>query len=187
MTDDDLPDLPAESVELLERAVPPPNRPPLLYLAMAANPGVLRAYVDQPILGLRGLMHTGQIDPAERELCVLRVTANHGAEHEWGVHVAYFGRRSGLPASQVEATVTGQTPDPDWTPRQRAILAVSDAVSAVRPLTDAETDLVERELGVADRTEFTALASLYLGIAALCQVFGIPAEPGAPRMPVRPG
>ena len=40
------------------------------------------------------------------ELCILRVTAQCRAEHEWGVHVAYFGKRSGLTASQVEVTVT---------------------------------------------------------------------------------
>ena len=93
-----------EAQRLLERIVPPPYRPPLLYLEIAANPGVVRALVEGPIAGLRGLLHTGQISNADRELCILRVTARKRAIHEWGVHVAYFGKASGLTRSQIEAT-----------------------------------------------------------------------------------
>lgn len=158
-------------MELLERVVPPPNRPPLLYLAMAANPEVLRAYVQGPILGLHGLLHTGQLAPAERELCILRVTARSGAEHEWGVHVAYFGKTSGLPPAQVAATVTGEDAAEPWTPRQRAIVAVADAMVDMRELTDAELAEIDGVLTVATRTEIVAISAQYLGISATCRAW----------------
>ncbi len=183
MTGFTAPELSEESQALLRRLVPPPNRPPLLYLAMAANPAVLRAYAEGPILGLRGLLHTGQMSPADRELCILRVTAQCRAEHEWGVHVAYFGKRSGLTASQVEATVTDRTPEPGWTARQRAIIVIADSVAHLRPLSDHERALIDSELSEAERTEFVVLSSLYLGISATCRTLEIPPEPGAPRMP----
>lgn len=178
-----LPDLPAESKSILETVVPPPFQPPLLYLAMGANPGVLRGYAEGPILGLRGLLHTGQLDPADRELAILRVTGQCGAEHEWGVHVAYFGKASGLTESQVAATVTDEEPTPKWTERQRAIIIVADAVSAQRPLSEDEDEFVAAQLTDAERVEFLAVASLYLGISALCRVLEIPREDGAPAMP----
>lgn len=178
-----LPDLPEESAAILETVVPPPNRPPLLYLAMAANPEVLRRYAEGPILGLHGLLHTGQLDPADRELVILRVTGQQRAEHEWGVHVAYFGKTSGLTRSQVEATVTDAAPEPAWTPRQRAIIAIADAIADQRPLSDADDALIRGTLTDAERVEFLSVASLYLGISALCHTLEIPREPGTPALP----
>lgn len=182
----DLPAIPPESRALIDKVVPPPNRPPLLYLAMAANPAVFRAYVEGPILGLRGLLHTGQLSNSDRELCILRVTARRRAEHEWGVHVAYFGKTSGLSTSQIRATVTDEVPDPQWTGRQLAILAIADAIADLRPFTESEAALIGATLTEADRTEFVAIAALYLGIAAQCRTLQIPPEPGAPAMPEAP-
>lgn len=184
MSDFTLPELPAESQAILEKVVPPPYRPPLLYLAMGANPAVLRSYAEGPLLSLHGLMHTGQLDPMDRELAILQVTGRCRAEHEWGVHVAYFGKTSGLTDSQVNATVTDAEPTPAWTDRQRAIIAIADAIVDRRPLHDHEAALIDSSLTDAERIEFLALSSAYLGIAALCQVLQIPAEPGAPTFPL---
>jgi alkylhydroperoxidase family enzyme len=183
MPDFALPDLPAESKTLLEKVVPPPFQPPLLYLAMGANPGVLKGYAEGPILGLHGLLHTGQLAPADRELVILRVTGRCRAEHEWGVHVAYFGKTSGLTASQVTATATDTKPDPGWTARQRAIIAIADAVVDRSPLDGDQDAFIRAELDDAEWVEFLAIASLYLGISALCNVLQIPAEPGVPTLP----
>lgn len=173
-----------EAQRLLEKIVPPPYRPPLLYLELAANPAVMRGFVEGPIAGLRGLLYTGQVSNADRELCILRVTARKRAVHEWGVHVAYFGKTSGLTASQVEATASSAvTPEPAWTGRQRAIIAIADAVADCRALSDEEAGLVERTIGRADRAEFIVIAALYLGISAMCAVFEVPPEPGSPGMP----
>ena len=173
-----------EARRLLEKIVPPPHRPPLLYLELAANPEVVRGFVEGPIAGLRGLLHTGQISSADRELCILRVTARKRAVHEWGVHVAYFGKTSGLTRSQVEATASSDVqPDPPWTERQRAIIAIADAVADCRALGDGDARLVAESTGPAERAEFIVLAALYLGISAMCAAFEVPLEPGTPRMP----
>ncbi|MBM7365353.1 hypothetical protein [Gordonia hydrophobica] len=181
-----LPEIPDASREILDRIVPPPHRPPLLYLAMAANSEVLRQYAEGPILGLRGLLYTGQISNADRELCILRVTGRLRAEHEWGVHVAYFGKTSGLTDSQVRATVTDEHPAPDWTARQRAIIAVADAIAGLRPLGEGDESLVAQELPDDERTEFIAIAAQYLAISAQCRLLSIPVEPGTPSLPDPP-
>jgi hypothetical protein len=176
-------DISPEARRLLERIVPPPHTPPRLYLELAQNEAVVRSFIEGPIAGLRGLLYTGQMPAAERELCILRVTARKRAAHEWGVHVAYFGKSSGLTRSQVEATATDAAPEPAWTPRQRAILALADAVADCRPLAAEETELVAACMTPGERTEFVALASLYLAISAMCRVFEVPEEPGAPPLP----
>jgi alkylhydroperoxidase family enzyme len=170
---------------LLEKIVPPPHSPPRLYLELARNEAVARSFIEGPIAGLRGLMHTGQVTQGDRELCILRVTARRHAAHEWGVHVAYLRRSSGLSPSQVEATATDSAPSPAWSPRQRAVLAVADAVADCREFTTQEAELVESQFTAADRIEFVALASLYLGIAAMCRVLQVPVEPGTPALPGR--
>lgn len=173
-----------EAQRLIEKIVPPPYRPPLLYLEVAANPGVMRALVEGPVAGLRGLLHTGQLSSADRELCILRVTARKRAVHEWGVHVAYFGKTSGLTRSQIDATAAPTVqPDPPWTDRQRAIIAIADAVADGRALDAGAASLVAATMDRAERAEFVVLASLYLGISAMCAVFEVPLEPGTPRMP----
>lgn len=172
-----------EARQLLETIVPPPHRPPLLYLELARNVGVVRAFVAGPIAGLRGLMHTGQLAPADRELCILRVTARKRAGHEWGVHVAYFGRSCGLTPSQIEATATDADCVPAWSERQRAILVLADAVADCRELSAVDAQRVATALTPSERVEFVALASLYLGIAAMCRVLEVPLEPGTPALP----
>jgi alkylhydroperoxidase family enzyme len=177
-------ELDAETRRLLERLVPPPYSPPLLYLEIAKNREVARCFAEGPIAGYRGLLHTGQITAADRELCILRVTARRGAAHEWGVHVAYFGRSSGLTPSQVKATAAPDAePDPRWSARQRAILAIADAVADCRGLTGAEEERIQGSLTESERTEFVTLASLYLAIAAMCIVFRVPIQPGTPALP----
>ena len=175
--------IPAESVELLNTVVPPPNRPPLLYQEMAVNTAVLRGYIERPILGTRGLLYTGQMTSQDRELCILRVTGRKRAVHECGVHVAYFGRTSGLSESQVAATATNSQPTPDWTDRQRAVIAIADAVVNFRPLAGRSAELVKAEMDVTERAEFIALASQYLAISSMCRVLEVPVEPGTPEMP----
>lgn len=181
MTDD----LSPGARRLLEKIVPPPYSPPRLYLELARNEAVVRSFVEGPIAGLSGLMHTGQVTQGDRELCILRVTARKRAAHEWGVHVAYLGRSSGLSESQVQATATDASPSPDWSPRQRAVLAIADAVADCRELTIDEAGRVDQQLSPPERIEFVALASLYLGVAAMCCVLRVPVEPGTPELPDR--
>lgn len=80
-------------------------------------------------------------------------------------------------------TATDADPQPAWTLRQLAIIAIADAIVDRRPFTDDETELIWEELGAAERTEFIALAALYLGIAAQCIALQIPVEPRTPSLP----
>ena len=106
-----LPELPDRSEGDSGRGRAPPNRAPLLYLAM----GPIRPSCGPTRRGRSWAARFAapvNLDPADRELVILRVTGRHRAEHEWGVHVAYFGRTSGLTRSQQAATVTDEAPDP---------------------------------------------------------------------------
>jgi len=43
----------------------------------------------------------------ERELIILRVTANKDCEYEWGIHVTVFAKPAGFSQEQVAATKIG--------------------------------------------------------------------------------
>ena len=64
------------------------------------------------------------IDPAVRELAILRVAWRTGSGYEWSQH-ARMGRDAGLGDAQVDAAMDG--PDAAvWTPQQRAVVQAAD-------------------------------------------------------------
>ena len=52
----------------------------------------------------------------QREIVILRVTANCLCEYEWGVQVAAFAKRAGLSSEQVRTTRLGDHHAPCWSP-----------------------------------------------------------------------
>jgi len=63
-----------------------------------------------------------------RELVVMRVAALNGAEYEWQAH-RDAATAAGLSPAQIEALRRDGTPDGGFDERQRAILALTDAMT----------------------------------------------------------
>ena len=66
-----------------------------------------------------------------------------------------------------------------------AIITIADSIALQRALTDTEDEYIRSALTDAERVEFLSIASLCLGISALCHAFGIPREPGTPALPAK--
>src|SRR5262245_23890456 len=78
----------------------PPGLPPIgLFRTLAKNPRILRR------LRKGGLLDPGRVTLRQREIVILRTTALAGAEHEWGVHAAFFGPAARLSPEALHATV----------------------------------------------------------------------------------
>src|SRR5262245_15400111 len=78
----------------------PPGMPPIaLFRVLAKNPRVLGR------VRRGGLLDPGSISVRQREIVILRTTARAGAEHEWGVHAAFFAGAAGLDPAALAATV----------------------------------------------------------------------------------
>lgn len=97
----------------------------------------------------------------EREIVILRVTANRNCAYEWGVHVAFFAGAAGFSDGQVRATRLGP-PDADvWSEREQVLLAAVDALCADGRMAP---DLLARFRGHWNREE-------QLEIIALCGAY----------------
>ncbi|PWR24152.1 carboxymuconolactone decarboxylase family protein [Zavarzinia aquatilis] len=165
------------------KAVPPPFTVPGLYQTVARNEKVFLAFAEAPLLSRRGLMHTGQISDLERELVILRITGRLGAAHEWGVHVAYFGKTGGMTASQIEDTVRSPLTPALWTERQQAIVRLIDDLVERHDVSDESFAMARRTLSEADVIEVVTLAGLYNMIAWNVRALRVAEEPGAPPFP----
>ncbi len=164
-------------------AVPPPHRVPALYRTVARNEKVFLSFSDAPLLSRHGLMHTGQLGPPDRELVILRVTGRIGAAHEWGVHAAYFGRAGGMTAAQLEDTVRSPLTPALWDERQRAIVAVIDALVETHDVDDVTWAGAAPLIGEADYIEIVVLAGIYAMIGWAVRALRVAEEEGVVPFP----
>ncbi|MEO0998812.1 MAG: carboxymuconolactone decarboxylase family protein, partial [Pseudomonadota bacterium] len=112
----------------------------------------------------------------ERELVILRTCANLRCSYEWGVHVAGFAGAASLSRAQYLDTAPGD-PDPAlWPARERALLAVVDALCGDARLTGATLAAFEAGWSVEQQLEVLALCGNYHTISFVANVSGIPDE-----------
>lgn len=163
--------------EDLRKLMPPGVAPLTLFTTVAHNPRVLRR------LRKGGLLDPGAVTVRDRELAILRTTARCGSEYEWGVHVRFFAEAAGLTPAQVAATVHGDADDPVWSPRDRLVIALCDALHDRGRIDDALWAALRAELDDAQVIELVALAGQYHMVSYLTEVARLPREPGAPRFP----
>lgn len=152
--------------------------PPLqLFRVVARNPRVLARMMAG------GLLDPGSISPRQRELMILRTTVRCGAEYEWGVHVAAFGARAGWTPEQLHASVHGDPDDPAWSPDERLIVRLADALHDVNDVDDALWIDLRGTFGDEQLIELVMLAGLYHAVSFTLRAFRVPLEPQVPRFP----
>ena len=62
----------------------------------------------------------------EREIVILRATANKDCEYEWGVHVTAFSKAAKLTQEQITATRLGEDDAKCWTPKESLLVRCVD-------------------------------------------------------------
>src|SRR5207248_11032329 len=70
------------------------------------------------------LMPSGTLSRTDTELIILRVAGNCGCHYEWQHHLR-LARRAGLGDAEI-GWLIGESGQPHWTDRQRALLAAAD-------------------------------------------------------------
>ena len=167
----------AEVADDLARLMPPGMPPISLFRTIAHNPRVLSRF-------RRGaLLDPGSISIREREIAILRTTARCRAEYEWGVHVAYFAAAAGLGPAEIEATVRGAADDPVWSPRERLIVALCDALHERATVCDQLWPALAAELSPAQIVELVVLAGQYHMVSFVTNALAVPLEAAAARFP----
>lgn len=130
-----------------------------------------------------GLLDRGQLTLRERELVILRVTANYGSEYEWGVHVVAFAKKAGFDNQQIAATRLGDVNAPCWTERERLLLSLCDALRTRSTLDDQEFLALRAEFSEEAVLELLLLHGFYRTVSSLTGVLELPLEAWAARFP----
>jgi alkylhydroperoxidase family enzyme len=167
-----------DSVSAVIDRLTPPGIPPLvLFRVLARDERLFSRFAGG------GLLDRGQLTLRERELVILRVTANYGSEYEWGVHVVAFARKAGFDAAQIHATRRGDADAPCWTPRERALIALVDTLRTQCTLSDAQFAALRSEFDGEAILELLLLHGFYRTVSTLTGVLELPLEPWAARFP----
>jgi alkylhydroperoxidase family enzyme len=120
----------------------------------------------------------------QREIVILRVTANLDCEYEWGVHVAAFARAAGLDEAQIAAT-RRSAPDADcWTGEEQVLLRAVDELCAQGRVGDETLPAFEIAWTLAQQLEILALCGNYHTIAFVANTARLPPEPFGARFPL---
>jgi alkylhydroperoxidase family enzyme len=163
----------------LEKIMPPGVPPLRLFTTLARDERLFSRFFGA------SLLDKGHLTLRQRELIIDRTTALCGSEYEWGVHVAFFGARAGLTSEQVSALVHGQPEDACWSPEDRLVLRLCDALHQRCTIDDTLwADLRERFAEEA-LIEMLMLAGLYRTVSYLTNGLCLPLEMGAAVFPAR--
>lgn len=164
--------------EALKKMMPPnaPAEPLLLFRVLANNLDLMSRM--RP-LGA-GLLGHGLISPREREIVILRTCAKTGAEYEWGVHAAAFGKMVGLSEEEIAATFDDK---PVWSEREASLIALVDELHESSKLSDETWGKLSICWNEAQILELIVLVGWYHTISFLCNAAQVPLEAWAARFP----
>ncbi len=144
--------------------------PANIFTTLGRHPRLFRAWLRYSA----HLMPFGRLPRRDTELVILRVAWRCRSAYEWHQHVP-IALRVGLSADEVAGVADGP-PAAGFTPRQRALLAVSDELLAERALADATWTAVQATLRDREAIELCLLIGHYQGLASAIGGLGIQIE-----------
>jgi 4-carboxymuconolactone decarboxylase len=130
-----------------------------------------------------GILGSATVPPLLREVTIHRTCALTGAEYEWGVHVAAFGKPLGLTAEQVDSTVHGSWTDACWGADQASVFRLADELHATSTISDELWRELAGRFDVPQVLELIVTAGWYHAISYVCNGLRIVPEPWASRFP----
>jgi alkylhydroperoxidase family enzyme len=128
-----------------------------------------------------GLLDSGHLSIRQREIVIDRVTAQCGAEYEWGVHVAAYADKAGFDERQIAALIEGSAAERFWSDEDRVLIELCDSLHQRCTVDDG---LWQRLTGYhSDEAiiELLMLAGFYRMVSYLVNGLRLPLEQGAPR------
>ncbi|MCY1018579.1 carboxymuconolactone decarboxylase family protein [Pyxidicoccus sp. MSG2] len=171
----------SEAVTAALARIMPEGVPPLgLFRTLAKNERVFSR------LMAGGLLDKGSVSLRERELVIDRTCWRCGSEYEWGVHVAFFGERVRLTPEEVHGLCTEDVEATPFSPRERLLLRLCDALHASATVPDALWTELAREWSEAQLLELLVLAGYYHAISFVTNALRLPLESFAARFPGPP-
>lgn len=121
----------------------------------------------------------------EREIIILRTTANLNCEYEWGVHVHAFAKAANLNDEQVMATQTNVSAAECWTPEERLLIECVDQLCAGAMIDDRTYEQFQKHWSLEQQLEIFALCGNYHLISFVANTARIELEQSAARFSAR--
>jgi len=170
-----------DTQRLFDLVMPEGMEPLLLFRVMARSERVFPRFMRG------GVLDRGPVPIRDREIVIHRTTARCGAEYEWGVHAAAFGRPLGLTDEVLRATVDGGPDDPAFDERQSVLVRMCDELHDASRL-GADTWKALRALYDAEQIlELIYTVGLYHAVSFLTNGLELELEPSGLRFDdVRP-
>jgi AhpD family alkylhydroperoxidase len=171
----------------------PEDAAPKVREALAGLPelGVFRmvAHAEtafRPWLALGGaLLSSLQLDPALRELVILRVASLAGCDYERIQHDP-IAVRVGASEEQVAELAAGRASGPAFDDTQELVLGFVDEVVEERGAGAAAVAAVEEALSAREVIELLLVVSHYYGLALLLKTTGVEPDPPAAMALIEP-
>jgi alkylhydroperoxidase family enzyme len=123
----------------------------------------------------------------EREIVILRISANNRCEYEWGVHVTAFGSHVGFTPAQIDATAVLDHTASCWNERESLLIKALDELCAGGRMTTQTLEAFRETWTLDAQLEIFALAGNYHAIAFVANSSALPLEKFAARFPVPAG
>ena len=159
--------------QTLERMMGGAGIEPLkLFRTVAHNPHILDKFRSTGSY----LLNFGTLDPKEREIVIHRTCARCGAEYEWGVHVAFYGKSVGLSQDQIDATVLGGPDDPVWDKNHSFLIRLVDELHDTSTVSDELWEEIHDLWTPTQLVELIALVGQYHLVSYFTNALQVEAE-----------
>lgn len=164
--------------EILAGSIRSVNGEPLnLFGTLAHHPKLLKRFLA---FGGYFLMR-GTIPAREREIVILRVGLNTGSIYEFGQHTV-IGRDCGLTDIEI-AAVAQRTSPHDWSPRDHALIAMTDDICAHDCVSEPTWKELRADWTDAELSELVLLVGVYRMVAGFLNTMGVELDPDTPGWP----
>lgn len=167
----------AATADLLRQMMGSDREPLKLFRTVARSPELLRALAGNGAL----IYGSKRVEPLHRELIIQRSCARCGAEYEWGVHAALFGKRVGLTDERLRATVHGDHRSECWSPVEALLIEFVDELHERAAISDELWQHMSEHWDEAQMLELVMLAGLYHAISFVINVARVEGEPYGAR------
>ena len=143
-----------------------------LYRTLAHSPGIAAGWLHL----FTEIRQRAKLDGASRELAIMRVAVINGAVYEFKAH-APFALKEGMTQAQVDALPAWTVSDL-YTPKMRAVLAYTDAMTLEIRVPDAIFAAVRAHFDERETVELTATIGGYNLVSRFLEAVQMPHETG---------
>jgi alkylhydroperoxidase family enzyme len=170
---------PDDIVEILERY--PKGRDGYLLELFRVFANSRRFLVNKGVANL--LDRDSPLALRQREIVILRVTANTGCEYEWGVHVTIFAGAAELSEEQVRATREGAADASCWSDEERVLIQVVDELCTGSAIGDVTLKDFRAAWDLEQQLEILSLCGNYHTVSFVANAARLDPEPFGARFP----